>query len=299
MRKLIVFAWALLLLLTAGAWCQDPSSSAPSQEPKPKINWTSGPTVGKLGDIADIKVPEGYAFSGKEGAQKVLELTHNLTSGRELGVIVPDKGGWYLIFEFDETGYVKDEEGSRLDADAILKSIQEGTERGNEERKSRGWKAFHVNGWEKPPYYDQATHNLTWAIVGKGDDPAGGQSVNHSVRILGRRGTMNVDLVVAPAEYAASKEQLDSLIGGFNYTTGSRYSDFRAGDKVAEYGLTALIVGGVGAVALKTGLLAKLWKFIVLGFAALVGFIKKIFRSIFGKDERIEDPNQKAASQGQ
>lgn len=294
MRKfLMVVCWAAVSL---SGWAQEPSAQ---QEPKVKINWSPGPTVGKLGDIAEIKIPEGYAFSGKDGAQKVLELTHNLTSGRELGVIVPDKGGWYLIFEFSDTGYVKDEEGSHLDGEAILKNIQEATERANEERKTRGWKAFHVNGWEKPPFYDPMTHNLTWAIMGKGDDPAEGQTVNHSVRILGRRGTMNVDLVVAPDEYASSKTALETLISGFSYTAGSRYSDFRAGDKVAEYGLTALIVGGAGAVALKTGLLAKLWKFIVLGIAALVGFIKKIFRAIFGKEERIEDPNQAAASQGQ
>jgi len=296
MRKSTMFFGLAALLISLCAWSQEPETQ---QQPKVKIDWAHGPVMGQLGDIAQIKVPEGYAFSGEEGAQKVLELTHNLTSGRELGVIVPDKGGWYLIFEFSETGYVKDEEGGHLDADAILKNIQDSTEAANEERRQRGWKAFHVNGWEKQPYYDALTHNLTWAIVGKGDDPSEGESVNHSVRVLGRRGTMNVDLVVSPEDYAASKEQLDSLMSGFIYNPGSRYSDFTAGDKVAEYGLTALIVGGAGAVALKTGLLAKLWKFIVLAIAALVGFIKKIFRAIFGQEEKIEDPNRTAASQGQ
>jgi uncharacterized membrane-anchored protein len=283
------------LLCTMAAWGQEPAA----QEPKVKIDWNDGPTVGQLGDIAEIKIPEGFRFSGKEGAQKVLELTHNLTSGNELGVIVPDQGGWYLIFEFDDTGYVKDEEGSHLDGDAILQNIRENTERGNEERKKRGWRAFHVNGWQKPPYYDPQTHNLTWAILGKGDDPGDGGSVNHSIRILGRRGTMNVDLVVDPEEYLASKTQLDNLIGGFHYKPGSRYSDFARGDKVAEYGLTALIVGGAGAVALKTGLLAKLWKFIVMAVVALISFLKKIINAIRGKEEKIEDPNQQAATQGQ
>ena len=38
--------------------------SAPAQEqdaaPKVKIDWQDGPTVGKLGSLAEIKVPEGY-----------------------------------------------------------------------------------------------------------------------------------------------------------------------------------------------------------------------------------------------
>jgi uncharacterized membrane-anchored protein len=62
--------------------------------------------------------------------------------------------------------------------------------------------------------------------------------------------------------------------------------------------LAALIAGGAGAVALKTGLLAKFWKLIVVAFAAIAGFIKKVFRSIFGKEEKIEDPSSQAAAQG-
>lgn len=292
---LAVIAVAALLPVTAPA--QEPAK----QETPVKIDWQVGPTTGKLGDIAEIKVPEGYEFSGKEGAQKILEITHNLTSGRELGVMVSrsEDSNWYMIFEFDETGYVKDEEGGHLDANAILQNLKDATERANDERRQRGWKPFHVTGWQTSPYYDPVTHNLTWASLISEDNVKPG-AVNHSIRILGRRGTMNVDLVASPEEYAATKPQFDSLISGFTYKQGSRYSDFTRGDKVAEYGLTALIVGGAGAVALKTGLLAKLWKFIVMGIVALVSFLKKIWNTIFGKEEKIEDPNQSAAAtQGQ
>lgn len=293
---LSVTLFAAALLWTAAAWSQEPA--AKPEEPKIKIDWQDGPTNGQLGDIAELKVPAGYRFSGKDGAQKVLQLTHNLTSGNELGVLVPDEGNWYMIFEFDETGYVKDEEGSKLDAGAILKNIQENTEAANQERMKRGWRAFHVNGWQHSPYYDPRTHNLTWAILGKGDEADDRGSVNHSVRILGRHGTMNVDLVASPEDYAAIIPQFDTLISGFSYKSGNRYSDFTSGDKVAEYGLTALIVGGAGAVALKTGLLAKLWKFIVMAIVALVGVIKKIWAAIFGKEDKIEDPNPQATPQG-
>lgn len=235
----------------------------------PQIDWQKGPTTGDLGGMADIKVPEGYLFAGKAGAQTLLDLTHNIPSGRELGVVVPASNTeqWFVIFEFDSAGYVKDDEKDKIDAAALLESIQEGTEASNEARKEKGWEAFHVAGWEKPPFYDTVTNNLTWAIRGKGD--SGGESVNHSIRLLGRRGTMSVDVVLAPEEYGPVVDRFNTMMSGFSFREGSRYQDFVAGDKVAAYGLTALIAGGAGAVAVKTGFLAKMWKVIVAAVLAL------------------------------
>ena len=278
---------------------QEPEQAEAKPEPKVRIDWQDGPTTGKLGSIAEIQIPEGYRFADKVGAQRLLVLTHNLTNGRELGVIVSKNAGWFMIFEFEDSGYVKDDEGDKLDADAILKSITDNTERANQERAKRGWTPIHILGWERSPFYDPQTHNLTWASRLKSDGHADDTAVNHSVRILGRHGTMNVDLVASPTEYAGLPEKFNALMGGFHYTDGNRYSDFASGDKVAEYGLTALIVGGGAAVALKTGLLAKLWKFIIMGLVAAGAAIKKAFKAIFGREEKIEDPNARAASQGQ
>ncbi|HEX4603829.1 MAG TPA: DUF2167 domain-containing protein [Candidatus Angelobacter sp.] len=311
-RGLVLTAAALLGLsiITSTArsgWAQEPAQTdAKPEQPKIKIDWQVGPTTGKMGDIAEIKVPEGYRFTDKVGTQKLLQLTHNLTSGHELGAIVANDADWFMIFEFDETGYVKDDEGDKLDADAILKSLTENTDSANPERAKRGWTPIHVKGWQRQPFYDPQTHNLTWASLLKSESTVDDTAVNHSVRILGRHGTMNVDLVASPAEYAGLPEKFNGLMAGFHYTGGNRYSDFAKGDKIAEYGLTALIVGGGAAVALKTGLFAKLgilllklWKFIMVGLIAAAAAIKKAFQAIFGKEEKIEDPNKQAMSQGQ
>jgi uncharacterized membrane-anchored protein len=293
---------ALCFLALPAASRAQKEEQQPQQQPEaPKIKWEAGPTVGHLGDIAEINIPKGYRFTGKEGAKQVLVLTQNIPSGRELGALIPEArdSDWFMIFEYHDTGYVKDDEKDKLDADALLKNLREGTEAGNEERQKRGWKPLHLVGWERAPFYDPVTHNLTWATRIKGDDPGEEPAVNHSIRLLGRRGTIDVDLVAGPREYTASVEDFNTLISGFSYNQGSRYSDFTKGDRVAEYGLAALIAGGAGAVALKTGLLAKLWKLIVVAFAAIAGFIRKIFRSIFRKEEKIEDPTKQAAAQGQ
>jgi uncharacterized membrane-anchored protein len=282
--------WVLVFVLTAVL------SSLAVEKEKPAIDWQKGPVKADLGGMAEIQIPKGFLFTDKKGAQKLLELTQNIPDGNEVGALIPDNEKsekvWFVIFEFHETGFVKDDDKSSIDANALLKSIQDATEESNEERKDKGWPAFHVAGWEQRPFYDQSTHNLTWAIRGHGDQ--GDDSVNHSIRILGRRGTMNVDLVLDPQQYATVVPEFNDLMASFQFRQGSRYADFVKGDKVAAYGLTALIAGGAGAVAVKTGLLLKLWKFILVAvlalkkalivvFAALAAAIKKIWAKIRGK----------------
>ena len=67
--------------------------------------------------------------------------------------------------------------------------------------------------------------------------------------------------------------------------TGESYAEYRKGDKVAEYGLTALIAGGTLAVAAKTGLLGKLIKPIIIGVVALGAVLKKFWGKITGRGQ--------------
>ena len=59
-------------------------------------------------------------------------------------------------------------------------------------------------------------------------------------------------------------------------------AEFRAGDHIAEIGLSALIVGGAAAAAVKTGA----FKWIGKGLVVLVAAIGGLFRKIFGKGKR-------------
>ena len=294
---------AVLLGSLATAYATDEPASTQKKE---KIDWADGPLVARLGDIAEIKIPAGYRFTGKEGTKKFLELTQNPPSGSELGTIIPilsnqddskENEMWFVLFEFSDVGYVKDDDKDKLDADQLLKSITESTEEANKERANRGWPPYHVNGWYKPPYYDTATKNLTWAIQGYSADGKNNEdhSVNYSVRILGRRGTMNADLVLSPAIADKATPQFGNLLAGFSFLPGGRYSEFRPGDKVAEYGLATLVAGGATAVALKTGLFAKFWKLIVVAFTALLALIKRGWNALkrkFRGEPAEETPQQ-------
>jgi len=285
----------LLVLIAAVFSAGLAGAQEPSAQQRPSIDWIDGPATGDL-DVAEINIPAGYRFTGREGAKRFMELTQNPPTGHELGVLIPDKKNekdpfWFVVFEFQEVGYIKDDEKDKLDAGSLLSSIREGNEAANKVRKERGWSTLDIVGWEKQPFYDPNTHNLMWAIRARTPGQQD-EVVNYSTRVLGRRGTMNVDLVLDPQLVSTVMPEFDNLIGGFTYKQGSRYAEFVKGDKVAAYGLTALIAGGVGAGLVKSGLLGKLWKLIVFGVLALVSLIKKIFAAIKRMFSTEEKPPQ-------
>jgi uncharacterized membrane-anchored protein len=95
-------------------------------------------------------------------------------------------------------------------------------------------------------------------------------------------GVMSANLVVDPEDLQKAIDPTRQLLAGYQFTAGSKYSEWRTGDKVAQYGLTGLITGGLVVAAAKTGLLAKFAKFIIIGIVAIGGAIAKFFRGIVG-----------------
>jgi uncharacterized membrane-anchored protein len=230
---------------------------------------------GTLGNVATLSIPSGYHFTGSAGTIQLMEGYGNLTSGSELGYISPLDMGWFAVFEFDECGYVKDDEKDKLDAGKILKQMQESQMEANKELAKRGMSTLQVLGWQTPPFYNPQTNNLEWAIRLRSS--TGGESINYKTKLLGRRGVMDVVLVCGEEELPAVIADYQNLLENFAFKKEESYASFSKGDKIAEYGLTGLIVGGGLLVAAKTGLLAKFWKFIVVGVIAIGAFLKRIF----------------------
>lgn len=198
-----------------------------------------------------------------------------------MGFLTGTNQDWSVFFIFDEGGYVKDDDKDKLDADRLLESIKEGAARGNKERQRNGHPPIEVVGWELPPKYDPATHNLEWAIRGVCE---GRPVVNYNTRMLGRKGVMEAILVVAPERLPETLPAFRKVLAGYSYQAGQTYAEYRPGDKVAKYGLGALVVGGAAIGAAKLGLLTwvavlfkKAWKLIIVAFAAGAAFFRKLF----------------------
>jgi len=274
-RRLVCFA--TVTACAALAFCSTSMGQEKPPSPLANIKWQKGPSVASLGNIAEVRLPEGFMFAGAGDTRLLMEAMENPTSGSELGLLGPENLDWFVVFEFDEAGYIRDDEKDKLDADAMLKSIRAGNEEGNKERQKRGWATMTIVGWEQPPHYDPATHNLEWAIRGESQ---GKPVVNYNTRILGRRGVMRATLVTDPGTLAQTLPSFKTVLGGYAFKQGSRYEQYVSGDKVAKYGLTALVTGGAAAVAVKTGLFKYLWKLIVVIFIAIGAFFKRVFSAI-------------------
>ncbi len=287
--KPVRFVSTVAALLAAAATLA--ADAPPAEAPPADVQWVPGPAKVDLGEsLAEVKLPEGFAFAGAADTRKLLEAMGNLTDGSEQGLIVPkaEDQDWFIVFEWNPIGFVKDEDKDKIDADALLKSISEATEASNEERTKRGRPALHVVGWAEAPRYDAATHNLTWALLGKNE--SGHESINYNVRVLGRSGVMSVTLVDEPRNLAKAKPAVDSVIAAFAYKEGKRYAEWVPGDKVAEYGLTALVAAGAGAAAVKLGffamlakLFAKAGKLVVVGLAGVGALGVKFWNALRGK----------------
>jgi len=238
------------------------------------IDWvTEG--KGSLGDVATLNVPAGYRFTASAGAIRMMEAYGNLTNGMELGYVSPIAMEWFTVFEFEKCGYVKDDEKDQLDSNKILEQLKKSQRESNKELAKRGMPTLEVLGWQTPPFYNPKTNNLEWAIRLRSQN--GRENVNYKTKLLGRRGVMDVVLVCDEKEMASVVPEYQKLLAGFSFKKEESYAAFTKGDAVAKYGLTGLIVGGGLLVAAKSGLLAKLWKFIIVGIAAIGAFLKRIF----------------------
>jgi uncharacterized membrane-anchored protein len=245
------------------------------------LNWMKGPKKVSMFSVATLDLPEGYILLDPGEASKFMALTHNIGSGDQY-VVAPADFHWWSEIRYISEGHVKDDE--KIDSGAILNTITEGTKAANVERRKNGWTTLSVVGWRLPPSYNTETKRLEWAIRGR-DDSDNSETINFNTRVLGRTGVTSATLMVEPTEFDGGVSEFKNMIGTYAYTQGQRYYEFRSGDKIAEYGLTALVVGGAAAVAAKTGfwkvlagVLAASWKFIIAGVAALLAGVRQMFK---------------------
>jgi uncharacterized membrane-anchored protein len=93
---------------------------------------------------------------------------------------------------------------------------------------------------------------------------------------------MEVTLVCEPDELTAMIAEQEKILTGFSYIEGQRYAEYRAGDKIAEYGLTGLVAGGAAFALAKSGFFTKFAKPLIIGAIAMLAAVKKFFGKLFG-----------------
>ena len=280
------------LICASAAYGQDASQQQAQQQEQQlfheinQLHWIEGPAQVEVGTNATFDVPAGYRYIGPMDTVRFMELNQNLPPPDGTTAFAPDNFSWFATFTYVDSGHVPDND--KPDADSVLQELKSNQAIANKELAARGWPTMHVIGWKYPPFYDTGTNNLSWAVDLSSSD--GGEVINYNTRLLGRTGYTAVTLVADPNNLAQEFGQFKSAITGYQYLPAQTYQAFKPGDKVAKYGLAALITGGAVAVAVKTGLwkiiagaLVAGWKFIAAAIVALLASITRFFKRVFNR----------------
>jgi uncharacterized membrane-anchored protein len=237
---------------------------------------------------AHFRLTPAFRYLEQADARSVLEqLWGNPPDESVLGMIVPasagllDDGSWAVVVTYSDDGYVSDEDAAKIDYQEMLEEMQKGTRDENAARKEAGYGTVDLRGWAVAPRYDAASKKLYWAKELKFDD-APHNTLNYDIRVLGRRGYLSLNAISGMSELERVQTGMQQLLPLTEFNAGARYADYDSStDKVAAYGVAALIGGGLAAKAglfAKLGLvLAKFWKLALIAIVGLGGLIKKIF----------------------
>ena len=293
MRSKLAAAVLAALLFAPAAFADEvPADRAAELAFLRSLNYRSGdvplPDAG-----ATLKVREGFRFLGSKDADKVLQAWGNPPSEDVLGMLVPtspgldDEHAWVVVVTYADEGHVSDEDAAKVDYDQVMKDMKSASADENADRKSAGYGAVDVIGWAQPPRYDAASKRIYWAreLAFEGSE---GHTLNYDIRVLGREGYLSMNAVADMRDVAMVKDGMQRVLPMAQFDAGHAYADYKPGsDKLAAYGLAALVGGGIAA---KTGLLAKLGvmllaakKLVVAGVVAIGAAAKKIFG---GKDKK-------------
>jgi uncharacterized membrane-anchored protein len=290
----------VLTLLVSAAYGEEPAPqgetvAAESTEPAtvaeepewPELNYQSGAVV-LPNKVATLSLTDQYHYLSPEDTEKMLVAWGNPPGWETLGAVVPaDVGpfseeGWAVIVTYIDDGHVSDKDAHEIDYNELLADMKSGTRDESEQRVKEGYEGLELLGWAAPPHYEQATRKLYWAKELK----FGGSEVNtlnYDVRVLGREGVLSMNAVAGMPQLAGIETDMQQLLKVAAFNEGYRYEDFNEDtDRMAAYGLGALVAGGIAA---KAGFFAKLGalllafkKFIVMGLVALGAFLAKLFR---------------------
>jgi uncharacterized membrane-anchored protein len=246
--------------------------------------------------IAALDLPSSFRYLNPEDSSRVLvDAWGNPPGDKTLGMIFPadispiDRDGWGIVITYDEDGHVSDEDADKIKYDELLKDMQSSMEEANAERKKEGYASVSLMGWAETPSYDKASHKLYWAKeLAFGD--AQQHTLNYNIRVLGRKGVLVLNAVSGMNQIAMIKTEMPKVLSATNFKAGNDYNDFNSStDKVAAYGIAALVAGGVAA---KLGFFAKIFalllafkKLLIIGVIALWVGIKK-FLGMKKKEEK-------------
>ena len=261
---------------------------------------TRGPATVKLLTQGQIELADGYIFVPKAEAARIMRAMGNRTGDSFVGLLLStsDDAAWLSTLNFIAAGYVKDDDAKNWNAAELLQSLKDGTEEANADRVQRGFEPIEVAGWVEAPGYDAEHQRLIWSALVRRKNGSNeiNSSVNYNTFALGRDGYFSLNLITGQRTIDSDKRHAHRLLAALAYNDGKRYADFNsATDRVAEYGLAALIAGAaakkLGLFALAFAFFAKFAKVIAIGAFGVFAVVGRLFGRRKKAPDRGPDPD--------
>jgi uncharacterized membrane-anchored protein len=285
--KSTVLNWTAACLLAAGQLvsAQEPTTQTAAAFVD-SLKFQSGDVVLEEPD-ATLHVAGNWQYLAQADARRVLEdFWGNPPDTGVLGLLVPksprldEEHAWVVVVSYSDDGYVSDEDAAKIDYTDLLAQMQQETQDANEALKNEGYPTARLVGWAERPRYDATARKFHWAKE-IDFDSSDSNTLNYEVRVLGRRGYLNLTAVAGMADLATVNSGMQEALALSEFNPGARYADYNAGtDKLAGYGLAALVGG---AAAGKLGLFAKLgillakgWKIVLLAVVGLGSLARRL-----------------------
>ena len=187
--------------------------------------------------------------------------------------------------KFNDDGYIKLDDWKDLKPDDLIQEKRENAKINNKDREAIGTALIDDVQWIDYPDLNKDTNSISYSFKVSWSD--GEENMNKYLIILGRKGYTEFEIVSLYAnenEFNAAKNLSQILQNNFKYNAELEYRDYKPGDKVAVYGVAALVATslGVKGLAKAGGLLLALKKF---WFILLFPFIF-LFKLITGRNKK-------------
>ncbi len=277
-----------LLLSTLPGFAQDENSVSKGEPSfQSTLKFQSG-TVAVPEAHVQLQLNDAFRFIGHEDSRRLLEeYWGNPPDDSVLGMLIPTADdlesdhSWAVVLTYSDDGYVSDEDAAKIDYSELLEDMQSDTADNNEALEEAGYQTVELRGWAQAPRYDAATKRLHWAkeLMFAGSEQA---TVNYDIRVLGRGGYLSMNAIGGIDDLERINRGMTDVLGMAQFDTGHQYADYNPStDKLAAYGVGALVAGGLASKAglfAKVGiLLAKFWKLALIGVIGLGVVARRLF----------------------
>lgn len=233
--------------------------------------------------IGTVKIPKGFKYLDAQQAEYVLTELWGNPKGTDmtLGFLLREdqkifgENGYVFNIQYDEIGYVKDDDADDIDYSDLLETMQEEAEEVNKERVKQGYQPISIVGWASKPFYDKKRNILHWAKEIKfGNNDI--NTLNYNIRVLGRKGVLVLNAISTMDDIGYVKKDIHEVLEIVQFNEGYKYDNFNPElDDVAAWSIGGLVAGKVLA---KVGFFALIVKFWKIGAIAVAGFFSVLWK---------------------